>query len=147
MSEPEGDKFLSPVEAEVLAVNEAFYRAFAERDLGALDALWARRAAIACVHPGWEPLRGRGEVMASWRAILGGTSVPKIACSSATASVLGDTALVLCMEAIEGEELIATNVFTREDDAWKLVHHHAGPVARRTSRESMPRRPKRGPLN
>lgn len=138
--------FLSPAEAEVLAANEAFYRAFAARDLDAMDALWARRDAVACVHPGWEALRGRGEVMASWRAILGGNSAAKISCSSATASVMGDTALVLCTEGLDGDELIATNVFAREDNAWKLMHHHAGPVARRSARQATPRRPK-GPPN
>jgi hypothetical protein len=32
---------------------------------------------------------------------------------------------------VDGAELCATNVFAREDGAWKLVHHHAGPVLRR----------------
>jgi hypothetical protein len=31
-----------------------------------MDALWARRAAVACLHPGWsalsEPRRGHGEL-------------------------------------------------------------------------------------
>ena len=43
--------------------------------------------------------------------------------------LLGDAAFVICTERIPGVELIATNVFVREDDAWKMVHHHASSVA------------------
>ena len=39
-------------------------------------------------------------------------------------------AFVVCTERFPGVELVATNVFVREDGAWKLVHHHASGVAR-----------------
>jgi ketosteroid isomerase-like protein len=125
------------VEDEVLAANQAFYDAFARGDFAALDALWARRAPVACIHPGWGALRGRPEVMASWRAILAGSSRPPVVCTQPSVSVLGESAFVVCGESIEGAELVATNVFVREDGAWKLVHHQAGPVHRRPE----PRRP------
>jgi hypothetical protein len=54
----------------VLAANLEFYRAFTTRDLGAMDMIWARRAAVLCTHPGWTPLSGRSTVMASWHDIL-----------------------------------------------------------------------------
>ena len=41
-----------PDEHAVLAANAAFYRAFAERDVDAMDALWARSIPVACIHPG-----------------------------------------------------------------------------------------------
>jgi ketosteroid isomerase-like protein len=142
-----GGRFASPVEAEVLAANQEFYRAFSARDLAAMDALWSQRVPVACVHPGWDALRGRSEVMASFRAILSNPASPPISSAGATACVLGDTAYVVCSEAIEGDALVATNVFTREDGGWKLVHHHAGPVARRSPPAgSTPRRTK-GALN
>ena len=46
-------------EEEALAANAAFYAAFAASDAGRMDAVWARRAPVACVHPGWEVLTGR----------------------------------------------------------------------------------------
>lgn len=119
------------MESEVLAANRAFYDAFARRDLAAMDALWSRRMPVACIHPGWSPLRGRDQVMASWRAILGGGGAPAIRCSGATAHLVGDgAAYVVCVESVPGARLVATNLFVREDGHWRLVHHQAAPVAR-----------------
>ncbi len=118
---------MSPEEIEILDANSAFYEAFARRDLPALEALWARGAPVACVHPGWNALRGREEVMASWRAILSGDA-PALRCTAATAHVAGDAAFVVCQERLpRGPTLIATNVFVREGGAWRICHHHAGP--------------------
>jgi len=114
----------------VLAANQAFYDAFAARDVAAMEALWARRAPVTCVHPGWQPLRGRDAVLASWRGILQGPNPPDIRCDDATAHLLGDAAYVICTERLPDVELIATNVFVREAGAWRLVQHHASSVAR-----------------
>ena len=108
----------------ILAANEAFYRAFREGDAVAMDAVWARRAEVACIHPGAAPLGGREEVMDSWREILGGP--PPIECVRAQAYQLGDSGFVICGERVPGGVLVATNVFVREDGAWRMVHHHAG---------------------
>lgn len=114
----------------VLDANAAFYRAFAERDVTAMDAVWARDARVGCIHPGWQALAGRNAVMASWRGILENPEAPAIACTQPTAQLLGDTAFVVCTERLEESQLVATNLFVREDGAWRLVHHHAGPIAR-----------------
>src|SRR5262245_34440993 len=116
-------------EQEVLRANEAFYRAFATKDLEAMDALWAREAPCACIHPGWPALRGRQTVMAGWRASPRAPRAPASSQSGAVAVVLGETAYVLCRENVRGGRLVATNFFVREDGAWKIVHHQAGPVA------------------
>jgi hypothetical protein len=133
-------------EVEVLAANQAFYTAFARGDLTVIDALWAQRAPVACIHPGWGALHGREEVMESWRSILEGGPGPTVRCTRPSAAVLGDSAYVVCGETIQGAELVATNYFIREDGAWKLVLHQAGPVHRRAE----PRRrapPRTGLLN
>jgi len=117
-------------EERVLAANAAFYRAFATRDVGAMDAVWATHAPVACIHPGWRALRGRDAVLASWRDILSGPGAPPISCAAAAAHVLGDAAFVVCIEHIPTVELIATNVFVREAGEWKMVHHHASSIAR-----------------
>jgi hypothetical protein len=114
---------------DVLDANAAFYRAFASRDLEAMDALWSRHAHVVCVHPGWDALRGRDEVMDSWRAILTGGESPEVGCSHAFAQVHGDVAIVICHEHLPGGHLVATNVFVRESQGWRLVHHQASPLA------------------
>jgi ketosteroid isomerase-like protein len=118
-------------ETLVLAANQTFYDAFARGDFPAVEALWARRAPVACIHPGWDAIVGREEVVQSFRSILAGGSGPGVRCTRAMAQVIGDTAYVVCGEEVDGAELIATNLFVREDGAWKIVHHQAGPVRRR----------------
>ncbi len=110
----------------VLAANEAFYRAFAGGDTAAMETIWASRAPVACIHPGWDALTDRFGVMESWHAIL--ANPPPVKCGQAEVFLFGDTAFVICEEFILGGLLIATNYFVREDAAWKIVHHHAGQV-------------------
>lgn len=114
--------------ADVLAANDAFYRAFAAMDYAAMDALWARSVAVACVHPLGELLRGRAEVMAAWRAILGNPDQPRVVSGGAAATVVGDLAFVVCREFVAGTPINATNVFAREDGAWRMAHHHSSPM-------------------
>ena len=127
-------------ETDVLAANVAFYEAFAARDIDAMDALWARRAPVACIHPGWQPLRGRDAVIASWKAILGGAGSPPITAHGAVVHVLGEAAFVVCVERLPGARLVATNVFVLEDGAWMLVHHHvsAGGASPATEEDEPP---------
>jgi len=113
-------------QAVVLFANEAFYVAFAACDFPAMDALWSSRESVSCIHPGWNALAGRQQVMESWRAILASHNAPRIGCRNAVARVLGNSAYVVCYEAIDGSFLVATNVFVREHGGWKMVHHQAG---------------------
>ncbi len=115
-------------EDAVLLANESFYRAFAARDLAAMDNLWAETLAVACIHPGWDPLTERDAILQSWAAILGNPNAPQISCEAPRAFVMGETAFVLCSEVVAQGRLVATNVFAVEGSAWKMVHHHAGPA-------------------
>ncbi len=112
----------------VLLANAAFYRIFAEGDAPAMDALWAKRAPVACIHPGWTALSGRERVMQSWREIFH-SGPPPIRCSDARAHLYGEVAVITCCEAIDGGVLAATNIFVREGGDWRMVHHQAGPMA------------------
>ncbi|MDA0365226.1 MAG: nuclear transport factor 2 family protein [Chloroflexi bacterium] len=120
---------MSTDEDDVLAANRAFYEAFNAKDLPAMDALWARSASVACVHPGWNVLAGREPVMASWTAILGNAAQPRVQSGAESVYLFGDLAYVICRELVSGSPLAATNVFVREDAAWRIVHHHSSPVA------------------
>ena len=120
---------MSPEEIAVLDANSTFYRAFAGRDLAAMEDLWATEAAVTCIHPGWDVLRGREAVLASWRAILRGDA-PDVRCTAASAHVAGDVAWVVCRERVPGSgPLAATNVFVRERGAWRICLHQSGLVA------------------
>lgn len=100
--------------------------------------------AISCVHPGWPVLTGRGEVLRSYALIMANTEYIQFFLTDLRVCVAGDTALVTCTENIlsggpapqGGDELgplvgqlvVATNVFRRTPDGWKLWSHHASPV-------------------
>lgn len=125
----------------VLFANEAFYRAFADRDLRAMDEAWARSHPVACIHPGWEPLFGRDAELRSWQAILAGPQSPRIDCVAPRAFVLGAAAYVICFEDLDGGYLVATNVFVREGSLWRMIHHQAGPTAAAPAREQPEEQP------
>ena len=96
----------------VLFANDAFYTAFATGDLAAMDAVWARRAPVCCIHPGW----------------TAPPATATIRCVRPEVFLLGDAAWVACYEILPNGNLIATNIFVPEDGAWRMVHHHAGPA-------------------
>lgn len=121
-------------EAELLATNQAFYAAFRDHDIEAMEELWAEEAPVACLHPGWPVLRGRDVVLESWRRIFESGDGPEMRCAHAVAHVLGDSAFVTCIEAIGDGQLAATNLFVRERGMWRMVMHQAGP----TEAQAMP---------
>lgn len=113
---------------DVLAANDAFYRAFNQKDMGAMDAIWARSVSVGCIHPGWNVLWGREPVIESWERILSNPDQPKIVAGGATVNVMGAVAIVACRELVAGAPLATTNVFVLEEDTWKIAHHQAGAV-------------------
>ena len=132
-------------EAEVLAANQAFYDAFEALDYDRMAAIWSESAPLSCIHPAWELIEGRPEVMASCKRIFESTSSITFALSDVHVYVAGDTGWVVLIEQIEtrhGDERVAastqaTNVFVREAAGWRIVHHHAAPI--RLPAEKKPR--------
>ena len=131
----------------VLAANLEFYRAFTARDLAAMEALWAREAPVACIHPGWPVLAEREIIIESWRGILDNPNAPRIACFDERVYLYGDAALVVCEEELDGGTLAASNLFVREDGAWRIAHHQAGQIAARQPQGRRGQRPPPGRLN
>jgi len=121
-------------EQEILAGNLAFYTAFNAQDADSMALLWAEQAECVCLHPGSAAIHGRTAILRSWRAILGSRGAPHIDIESARVVMLGEAAMVLCCERVgdrrgsQSAILAATNVFVREQDRWRMVHHHASPI-------------------
>lgn len=94
--------------------------------------VWATRAPLLCIHPGGPALIQRDEVLESWRYILAHPSAQTIMHSSEGVIHYGDFALVTCYEWDERQpenRLLAANGFIIEDDQYRMVTHHSGPLA------------------
>jgi uncharacterized protein (TIGR02246 family) len=126
------------VNAEVEAANTALYEALESADVDRMAAVWddADPDAVVCVHPGWPMLRGRGQVLRSFSAIMANTPYIQFFLTDLDIRVEGDTAVVTCTENIltavseqgSSGEVVATNVFRRRHDGWRLQVHHGSPV-------------------
>ena len=111
----------------LLFANEAFYRAFADRDFAAMEAVWASDGPIACIHPGWPPLSGRDAVVDSWRRILANDESPQVVPAADGVSPWRRRLRDL-FKSVGSAALVATNIFRREGRQWRMIHHQAGPA-------------------
>ncbi|MFH9299200.1 nuclear transport factor 2 family protein [Streptomyces sp. NPDC017520] len=131
--------------AEVEAANTAFYEALERGDHDELSGRWlpGEDLTVSCVHPGWPVLTGRGEVLRSYALIMANTEYIQFFLTDVNIAMTDDTALVTCTENIlsggpaeegnalgplVGQLVVATNVFRRTADGWKLWSHHGSPV-------------------
>ncbi|MFF8291263.1 nuclear transport factor 2 family protein [Streptomyces sp. NPDC016309] len=139
------------MEAVELA-NTAFYEALERGDFEEVSELWLDDAhgEISCVHPGWPVLSGRGEVLRSYALIMANTDYIQFFLTDVKVAMAGDTALVTCTENIlsggpaedgadlgplVGQLVVATNVFRRTPDGWRIWAHHGSPVLAETGEE------------
>ncbi|AXI78889.1 nuclear transport factor 2 family protein [Peterkaempfera bronchialis] len=133
----------------VLAANTALYESLERGDADALTEVWLSGAdaddagGVVCVHPGWPMLRGRARVLRSYMLIMANTEYIQFFLTDVEVELVGDVALVTCTENIlssgeaeqEGElgplvggKVIASNLFRRTADGWRLWSHHGSPV-------------------
>ncbi|MER5770147.1 nuclear transport factor 2 family protein [Streptomyces sp. NPDC001985] len=127
---------------QVEEANTTFYETMERGDFEALSGLWLDDD-ISCIHPGWPVLSGRGEVLRSYALIMANTEYIQFFLTDVKVSLVGDTALVTCTENIlsggpaeesgelgplVGQLVVATNVFRRTADGWRIWSHHGSPV-------------------
>ncbi|MEV6317300.1 nuclear transport factor 2 family protein [Streptomyces sp. NPDC051776] len=129
--------------------NTALYEAMEQGDFEVLSGMWLD-GDVSCVHPGWPVLRGHNEVLRSYALIMANTDYIQFFLTDVEVAVEDDTALVTCTENIlsggpaeesgelgplVGQLVVATNVFRRTADGWKLWSHHGSPVLADTQNE------------
>lgn len=115
------------------AAEEAFYRAFAATDLTAMAHVWDSAGDARCIHPGGDLLSGVAAVLESWREIFSGAAAPRVQHRLLHRASAGDLSIHLVEEGIgpggagDGDltRVLATNVYRRTSDGWRMVLHHA----------------------
>jgi ketosteroid isomerase-like protein len=122
-------------EDDVRKASQQFYAALnlmANGDSGAMADIWSHSATVTTMHPiggrevGWDAVR------ASFEQVAKVGSEGKIDLKDQLIQVAGDVAYEMGVE--QGQLKLAahqaaiehrvTNIYQRQDGAWKLVHHH-----------------------
>ncbi len=132
-----------PAVDDVLAANQRFYEAFEAGDIDAMSDVWAHEDGVVCTHPGWATLHGWAAVSASWFALFHNDQSLQFIVTNERARVAGDdVAWVSCDENILGDgpsgTAAALNLFIQTNGRWRMVGHHASPVAARCSAPVIP---------
>ena len=121
---------------EVTRANQEFYQAFESLDIGRMDRIWAQQEYVTCIHPGWTLRIGWPAVRDSWVLIFNNTFSMKFDLTEIQVQVAGDVAWVICTENITSKQgdttqesrVLATNLYERVGEQWKIIHHHGSPV-------------------
>ncbi|MBK7877612.1 MAG: nuclear transport factor 2 family protein [Planctomycetes bacterium] len=119
--------------------NRAFYDALERCDLDALRTVWLDDPSVKCIHPGGELIIGPERVLESWRVVFENSKPWRFEILDLDLEVTGELAWASHVErlhvTVESGILIAesaaTNLYVRREEEWKMVLHHASPIARR----------------
>jgi len=115
-------------------IEAQFYEALQRGDLDRLMALWSDDDDIACVHPGGPRLLGAAAIRASFESIFANGAIHVVpekvrrvtSLASAVHSVL-ERVQVMAPDGPHSAWVIATNVYLKGAQGWRLVAHHASP--------------------
>ncbi len=123
--------FPTPDDAE-----NAFYDAFERGDLAAMMAVWAESDSIVCVHPRGPRLVGFDAVRDSWVQIFsGGNTQLRVKATDLQKFDGQNVAVRALVEVLSSpgqsatQSVCATNVYELTDAGWRMVVHHATPIA------------------
>ena len=127
----------SPDDAEA-----QFYEALQTGDIEKLMALWADDDDIACVHPGGPRLVGAGPIRASFEAMFANGSIDtrpgQVRCTEGNGFSVHHVVEHVRIASEKGPQVafvLATNVFVKTPQGWRLLLHHASPGSAREVQE------------
>lgn len=110
------------------SANNAFYWAFSQADFAAMDRLWSETLAVSCYHPGAAPLLGRSDVLNSWRQIFMNGHPAEIKFLPQQMTVVGGIGIACGLEVVGNGRFACTNLYAKEGENWRMIHHQGGPV-------------------
>lgn len=123
-------------------IEAAFYEALQNGDIEKLMACWGDEDDIVCVHPGGARLVGPAAIRATFDAMFSnGTiraqaiKVRKVEAMSASVHSVLERIEVLTEEGPRHAYVIATNVYHKTAQGWRMVAHHASPGTPREMQE------------
>ena len=126
-------------------VEAAFYEALQRGDIDALMACWADEDDIVCVHPGGPRLVGAAAIRGAFEAMFGRGAIRATpervrridALGAAVHNVLERVDL-LTPEGPQHAWVVATNVYLKTTQGWRLAAHHASPGRSEVAEATIP---------
>jgi uncharacterized protein (TIGR02246 family) len=117
-------------------VEAQFYDALREADLDKLMALWHDDDEVICVHPGGARVVGPGAIRAAFEAIFANGAIPvqpdkvrRVQALGAAIHSVVERFTVSTAEGSQSSTVLATNVYVKTAQGWRMVAHHASPAA------------------
>jgi ketosteroid isomerase-like protein len=123
-------------------IEAAFYEALQGGDIEKLMACWADEDDIVCVHPGGPRMVGAAAIRSAFEAMFAnGTirahpeKVRKVESMGASLHSVLERIEVMTEDGPRHAYVIATNVYHKTAQGWRLVAHHASPGTPREMQE------------
>jgi ketosteroid isomerase-like protein len=115
-------------------VEAAFYEALQTADIDKLMACWSDDDEIVCVHPGGPRVVGHGAIRATFEAMFNNGAIRaqplQVRKVESLASVVHNLLERIAVATPKGEikaYVLATNVYHKTPQGWRMVAHHASP--------------------
>jgi len=112
----------------------SFYEALQTADLERLMACWADEDDIVCIHPGGPRLLGLGAIREAFEAMFNNGSlrirpefIRKVDSMTNAVHSVRERIEVLTKEGPVQAFVLATNVYAKTAQGWRMVAHHASP--------------------
>jgi ketosteroid isomerase-like protein len=128
--------------ASVDDVETQFYEALQRGDLELLMSVWSDDDEVACVHPGGPRVVGHGAVRASFDAIFANGAIPvrpqqvrRVENAGCSIHHVLERVDIATAEGVQTAWVLATNVYLKTTQGWRLVLHHASPGSPREAQE------------
>lgn len=123
------------LEGDADDIEAAFYHALQNGDIEKLMACWADEDEIVCIHPGGPRVVGPTAIRATFEAMFADGGAVRAWPESVRKSVTMGSCVHNVVERLEvltpqgpaQAWVIATNVYHRTAQGWRLVAHHASP--------------------
>ena len=123
-------------------IEQQFYEALQRGDIERLMAVWSDDEDICCVHPGGPRVLGAGAIRAAFDAMFAhGTidarpeKVRRVQTHSCAVHSVLEQVRVMTAEGPQSAWVVATNVYVKGAQGWRLVAHHASPGSPREVHE------------
>ncbi len=111
-----------------------FYEAMQTADIDKMMAIWADDDEVVCVHPGGERVIGLAAIRASFEAIFAQNAVPvqpeqvrRLNTLGAAIHHLAERVSVMTPQGPQTAWALATNVYVKTAQGWRMAAHHASP--------------------